>query len=163
MNYNGYNVLLKRTAERAGIKKRIYPHLFRHSRCTILAQNLTEAQLDKYADWVSGSDMSGVCVYLSGKYLDGAILKLYGLEIEESKPQISFKRCPRCGTTNKATNKATNKICKKCGLAFNIKGAIELGDKSEESTNKLIEKMKDNPELRSLLEDLVDKAQFNDE
>jgi site-specific recombinase XerD len=155
MNYHGYNVLLKRTAQKAGINKRMYPHLFRHSRCTILAQNLTEAQLEKYVGWVPGSDMSGVYVHLSGRDLDGAILKLYGLEVEESKPQISFKRCPRCGTTNEATNK----ICKKCGLAFNIKDAMKLDEESEESTIELIERMKDNPEFKSFLEDLIGKAQ----
>jgi tRNA(Ile2) C34 agmatinyltransferase TiaS len=99
--------------------------------------------------------MSGVYVHLSGRDLDGAILKLYGLEVEESKPQISFKRCPRCGTTNEATNK----ICKKCGLAFNIKDAMKLDEESEESTIELIERMKDNPEFKSFLEDLIGKAQ----
>ncbi|AFV24520.1 integrase family protein [Methanolobus psychrophilus R15] len=159
MSYAGYNILLKRIAGKAGVKKRIYPHLFRHSRCTILAQNLTEAQLEKYAGWVTGSDMSGVYVHLSGKDLDRAILKLYGLEIDESKPQTAFKRCPRCDTTNETTNK----ICKKCGFAFNIKDAIEMGEKSEKSTNQLIERMKDNPELKSFLEDLICKAQLREE
>ena len=78
LNYSGYNLLLKRLAKKAGINKRVHPHLFRHSRCTILAQHLTEAQLEKYAGWVYGSDMSGIYIHLSGRDLDDAILRSMG-------------------------------------------------------------------------------------
>ena len=47
LTYEGAKAVLKRTAKRAGLKKRIYPHLFRHSRATRLANALTEAQLKK--------------------------------------------------------------------------------------------------------------------
>jgi len=47
LTYEGAKAVLKSTAKRAGLKKRIYPHLFRHSRATRLANALTEAQLKK--------------------------------------------------------------------------------------------------------------------
>lgn len=153
LNYSGYNLLLKRLAKKAGINKRIHPHLFRHSRCTILAQHLTEAQLEKYAGWVCGSDMAGTYVHLSGKDVDDAILKVYGMVKEEAKPQISSKECSRCGTINEVTNK----ICKKCGLPFDIKDAIELGEKSDDLSIKLVKTMEQHPELKSIFSDLTDE------
>jgi site-specific recombinase XerD len=42
LQYGAIRMHLKRIAEKAGIKKRIHPHLFRHSRSTHLAKHLTE-------------------------------------------------------------------------------------------------------------------------
>lgn len=50
--YRSATDVLKSLAEKAGIKKRIYPHLFRHSRATHLASHLTEAQMKQYFGWV---------------------------------------------------------------------------------------------------------------
>ncbi|MFH0884360.1 MAG: tyrosine-type recombinase/integrase, partial [Candidatus Micrarchaeota archaeon] len=44
--------LLQTLGEKAGIKKHIHPHLFRHSRATALASKLTEAQMKEHFGWV---------------------------------------------------------------------------------------------------------------
>lgn len=41
---------LKILAKKAGITKRIYPHLFRHTRATHLAEHLTDSQLKRFLD-----------------------------------------------------------------------------------------------------------------
>jgi len=46
------NALLKDLARKAGIEKRIYPHLFRHSRSVHLSKYLTEAQTKELFGWV---------------------------------------------------------------------------------------------------------------
>jgi len=46
------NALLKDLAKKAGIEKRIYPHLFRHSRAFHLSKYLTEAQMKELFGWV---------------------------------------------------------------------------------------------------------------
>jgi len=46
------NALLKDLAKKAGIEKRIYPHLFRHSRAVHLSKYLTEAQMKELFGWV---------------------------------------------------------------------------------------------------------------
>ena len=38
VNYNTFSAQLKKIAKKAGIKKRIHMHLFRHSRATILGK-----------------------------------------------------------------------------------------------------------------------------
>lgn len=46
--YTGFSQMLYRIAKRAGIKKRVNPHNFRHSRATYLANFLTEAQMKEF-------------------------------------------------------------------------------------------------------------------
>lgn len=105
--------ILKDTAKRAGIKKRIYPHLFRHSRATILANFFTEAQMKEYFGWVQASDMAGIYVHMSGRDVDNAILKMNGIEKKEEKkkPDLAIKMCVKCGMGNECTSN----FCKKCG------------------------------------------------
>lgn len=130
--------LLKRIAKRAGIKKRIYPHLFRHSRATHLANHLTEAQMKQYFGWVQGSRMAGIYVHLSGRDVDNAILRIYGLKAGQ-KAEESFKpfKCPRCYRENSPETK----FCKFCGMPLSIETAVKLEEtrkKADELLSALI-------------------------
>lgn len=49
--YSGIAGMLYRIARKAGIKKKVNPHNFRHSRATYLANHLTEAQMKEYFGW----------------------------------------------------------------------------------------------------------------
>ena len=115
-NYSTANVLLRRLAEKAGIEKRVNPHLFRHSRATLLANKLTEAQMKEYFGWVQASDMAAVYVHLSGRDVDTAILHLHGLDSEERKDEkFLLRNCQRCSSPNSPSSQ----ICTKCGAALN--------------------------------------------
>lgn len=48
---------LKRCKEKAGIKKRVWNYLFRHSQLTLLAKKLSDQTLCVYGNWKPGSDM----------------------------------------------------------------------------------------------------------
>jgi len=89
---------LQTLAARAGIKKRVYPHLFRHSRATALANKLTEAQMKEYFGWTQASNMASVYVHLSGRDVDNALLALQGMAKPEDKKEELLKvcACPRC-------------------------------------------------------------------
>lgn len=63
-------------ARRADIPKRVYPHLFRHSRATFLAAHLTQAQLCQYLGWTQGSDMARIYIHLSSADLDPVLARL---------------------------------------------------------------------------------------
>lgn len=86
--YDAIRMKLKRLAKQSGIQVRIHPHLFRHSRCTYMANYLTESQMDAYFGWVQGSGMPSVYVHLSGRDIDDAILKANGV-IEKVSPLVS--------------------------------------------------------------------------
>ena len=49
--------LLKELAKKAGIKKKVNPHAFRHARATFLANKLTEAQMKEFFGWSKDSNM----------------------------------------------------------------------------------------------------------
>jgi hypothetical protein len=79
--------LLEKISRKAGISKRVYPHLLRHSRATHLASFLTEAQMKEFFGWTQSSKMAATYVHLSGRDVDNALLKIYGLKIEEARPE----------------------------------------------------------------------------
>lgn len=125
MRYASFQALVRRVAKRAGIRTRVYPHLFRHSRATFLANYLTEAQLCARFGWVQGSEQPGTYVHLSGRDADDAILALYGVK-RDSEDEIKLlmpKPCEQCGVVN-----AFNcDICMNCGapLASLERPAVE--------------------------------------
>jgi len=132
MSYDALRMFLKRLAKKAGVKKEITPHLFRHSRATHLANHLTEAQMNHFFGWVQGSDMPSTYVHLSGRDVDRALLQVYGMEeTEEKEPEMKPMKCPRCGTTNSASGK----FCGSCGMVLDIKTAAELEEEREKADN----------------------------
>ncbi|MEK6819056.1 MAG: tyrosine-type recombinase/integrase, partial [Nanoarchaeota archaeon] len=95
--------LLRVSAQRANVKKKVNPHNFRHSRATYLANKLTEQQLKIFFGWTRSSDMASVYVHLSGRDVNEALLNTYGIKTEESKEPINklgSKECFRCKTKN---------------------------------------------------------------
>ncbi len=91
MQYGTIRMRLNKLAKKAGINKKIHPHLFRHSRATYMANYLTEAQMNMYFGWVQGSGMPGVYVHLSGRDIDDAILKANGV-IEKEAPAVNAQK-----------------------------------------------------------------------
>ena len=125
MTYDAMRLQLHKIARRAGLKKPVNPHNFRHSRATYLAQFLTEAQMKEYFGWVRDSDMAARYVHLSGKQMDDAILKLYGLKKEEKKEDILKPlKCPRCGHVNDVTFE----YCEKCWLPLKPSAQYEVDE-----------------------------------
>ena len=86
MNQSAVIRILKITARKAAINKRIYCHLFRHSRATHLASLFTEAQMKEYFGWTQASNMASVYVHLSGRDTDAPLLKLHGVNGHEENP-----------------------------------------------------------------------------
>jgi integrase len=152
LRYGAIRMHLKRIAQKAGIKKRIHPHLFRHSRSTHLAKHLTEAQMKQYLGWVQGSDMAAIYVHLSGRDVDNALLKMHGIVTEDMKDvQMSPKQCTRCSTMNAPTTK----FCSKCGLALDIKAALEIEEKSSEVTMDFMQAAMSDPKIVDLMKMLL--------
>jgi site-specific recombinase XerD/ribosomal protein L40E len=147
-NYGTAREVIKKVAKKVGIKKRVYPHLFRHSRATHLANHLTEAQMKQYFGWVQGSDMASVYVHLSGRDVDNALLKLNGLNVPEEKKEIGFKPliCPRC----KAKNSPDAKFCSYCGMCLDEKIAVQIDDLRNKA-DKLLTELVKNPEILEAL------------
>ncbi|MEM3382296.1 MAG: site-specific integrase [Nitrososphaeria archaeon] len=139
--------ILRELAEKAGIKKPVNPHHFRHSRATELAKHLTEAQLCEYLGWVQGSDEASTYVHLSQRDIESAILKLHGIKAEEEE-ELKFKPivCTRC----RKENSPGSKFCSFCGLALDLKTAIEVDSKIDAIT-ELFAKVLEDPKARRII------------
>jgi len=132
LSYSHMRKIVRTCANRAKIKKRVYCHLFRHSRATELASKLTEAQMCQMFGWIQGSKMTRIYVHLSGRDINNAVLSLYGIEEKQEKntPMLQPKTCPRCGTLNAFEAK----FCSKCGLVLDVKTAYSLEEKQRKIT-----------------------------
>ena len=161
----------------AKIERRIYPHLFRHTRATILASRVTEAPLEAQMGWVHGSRMTQTYVHLSGRDQDNAILKAYGIAVKEEKPIESQKPslCPRC----REPNDPKARFCWKCGMildktltnqklreeAKQIESAIMKSEVVDAPTKRIVETFPDDFKdliLETVLKQIVENPELKD-
>ncbi len=152
MEYRAFSRIIKILAKKAGIKKRVHPHILRHSRATVLAKYLPEAVLCEYFGWVQGSDIPAVYVHLSGRDLDEAIDRLYEIGEEEKPKVVKPRKCPRCGHVNDPTAV----YCSKCALVLDEGKRIELEMMQESLSRELAEKLLANPKILEELKELVE-------
>ena len=132
MQYWTIRAMLQRLFEKAEIKKRFNPHMFRHSRATFLADHLTEFQMNQYFGWIQGSNMPSTYIHMSGKKIDASILALNGLKQGEALKEVELKPkiCSRCDTINAVDAK----FCSNCAGILDIKTAYELQEKVTQET-----------------------------
>ncbi len=151
LEYSALCKVLRVAAKRAGIKKRVNPHNFRHARATYLASRFTEQQLKVFFGWTRASDMASVYVHLSGRDVDEALLGLYGLKEKESEKITKLKPviCMMC----KANNESTNKCCRVCGsiLDEETKYKITAKETDNEDLNRVMESLLKNKEVLALI------------
>ncbi len=127
MDYSGLRMMLKKVAKRAKLDKRVYPHLFRHSRASNYANKLTEQQLKIFFGWTGDSKMAATYVHLSGRDIDNAVLQANGQtpKNEEAKPKLNVKVCPRC----RNLNSITSTYCSTCGTGLDISTVMKEEDR----------------------------------
>ncbi len=67
----------------------------------------------EFFGWVQGSDMPRIYIHLSGRDVDEATLRVYGLVKEdERQPKLTPVQCPRCSMLNDGESR----YCSRCGL-----------------------------------------------
>jgi integrase len=140
--------LLRTLANKAGIKKHVHPHLFRHSRATALASKLTEAQMKEHFGWVQGSDMASTYVHMSGRDVDNALLKIQGLVHDETdqEDKIKAKNCQRC----KERNSPVSKYCTRCGLPLDENLIVTL-EKDRQATDGIMNRLMQDNEFKDMM------------
>lgn len=135
--------IIIRSVKRAKIKKRIHPHLFRHSRLTELAPKVTEQVLKAFAGWSPDSRMAAVYIHMSGKNLDIALAKAHGLEVDEKTEENKLAPiiCPRC----KVKNPSIAMYCSTCSMVLDQTEALKL-DSEKKAIDESVAKALTNPE-----------------
>lgn len=127
LTYSTFVTRLKRATKRAGIKKRIYPHLFRHSRATELV-GMDPVILEKIFGWLPGSNMPSVYSKVDKKDVDNALYGFYGLTTNEER--IRLNNCPRCHIKINETDER----CSNCNLLLKK----DYSDSSEDNIKRMM-------------------------
>jgi len=117
---------IERIRARAGIKKHITPHLFRHGRITDLVKEGMQESVVKQMMWGSvETRMFQTYLHLTGQDIDNEVLRLYGIEtpakIKEHK--LSPRQCTHCQTINPPISD----FCFRCGFQLTEEADADMG------------------------------------
>ncbi len=152
MSYNKLRKVLESVVEKAGIKKRVFFHLFRHQGITdMMLKGFTDQQIKFQAGWAPDSDRM---LRIYGNFRDGDMVKSiyakHGFNQEDSKP-VTLTKCPRCHTILVPEAK----VCHQCALVLDAGLEKEREAAERDIMQKVLMKIVDDPEARGLLKDLV--------
>lgn len=162
IRYQGLDSIVRTAKKRAGLKKRITLHLFRHSRATELAaKGWTEMQLRKWFGWSSTSGTPSIYVHIGRADVKKKVLKEHGLlsddeTLEEmnEKAALQEKECPSCGRKNPPDSLACN-----CGRALTYASVEEIR-KLKADTDGFIDKLNQTPLKAGLVEDGMSQLEY---
>ncbi|WP_292488910.1 site-specific integrase [Methanoculleus sp. 10] len=136
-------------AKRAGITKKITPHIFRHSRITHLINQGMKESVIKLMMWGNlNTDMFATYAHLTGQDIDREVLGKYGLIQQEEAEERYLEpvQCPDC----KTINAPRANYCITCGRSFT--------DDREDVQEAMGKDVLENPELvRKLLNELIEE------
>jgi integrase/recombinase XerD len=154
LSYGAVRSVLKDCAQRAGIKKRVWLYLIRHSRITPASKILPHSLLCATAGWKQGSRMPSVYIHLAGEDVDEAQCILSGTAaVERKEEQLKPIVCKRCQTSNLPGSK----FCSKCGAPLDLKTAVQL-DQTRVKLDRLLDKLTEDPQKLEKLLTLVESA-----
>ncbi|MBD3184978.1 tyrosine-type recombinase/integrase [Candidatus Poribacteria bacterium] len=149
MTYGAFRELLLRLVARAGIKRRVYHHLFRHTRVTHLLINkqINEAQAKVYFGWVPDSKMLSEYSHLISSDVNDAILAMHGIKTDKFKESpLKPRQCIRCSVINSRDAK----FCHKCGSVLDVNTALDLDERRNQVDGIMTQLVKD-PEVLQII------------
>jgi len=118
---------LGKTKKRAGITKRIFPHLFRHSEITRLVLKVPDLAMKARHGLSANSKMLSRYSHLNQDDLDDCYLDAIGAKVPEVKEQDrSIVTCGKCQTVNAPESD----LCISCQLPLTLQTAIMMDDKT---------------------------------
>ena len=98
--------------------------------------------------------MAEIYVHMGGSDVEEKILRKAGLldkDEDESCDILKPKDCPRC----RKTNPATARFCYKCGMALDMKTAMEIDEKKNAETLELMDLIQREPRVFEILKAAV--------
>jgi len=155
LSYRHFRLIIKRLAEKAGLRKAVWPYLFRRSTLTALAKVFTEAQLEQYAGWVHGSKMSARYVHFSARDLEDAVLELHGMKAPRHADVPKLIECPRC----KEENPLGTVYCRRCGYVIDKNVAAKKEEDERKKDELLLQLAEDVKQLKATVAFLLSSQQ----
>ena len=124
--------------KKAGIKKRIYPHLFRHSSATEFVPKLGVVANDRMG-WSASSNMVSRYVHLNQKQKNDAFYKANGIEVDEAKIEARLHRiCPSC----RVANSSNDDLCRSCGNPLTLEKRVQFDSDKKDFESKIENQIK---------------------
>jgi len=141
--------ILREIGARAGVKKRVNPHSFRHAAVTSwILTGLNEQEVKHRAGWARGSSqMFNVYANFSDMQMSDRIFEKYGLK--PSREARKLEVCPRC----EITLPPGSRFCPRCSLALD-RGAVEELDRYDRRVAELLELLHQKGAIELLLESM---------
>lgn len=105
---------MERTANEARITKKMYPHLFRHSRITHMLTDGIHESVIKLVMWGDiGSDQLKTYAHLSTANIDAALFDCYGIKPQQTEKPVTYTpvTCSHC----RQINPPGSGYCSACG------------------------------------------------
>ena len=159
LTYYAARKLLQRLAKRAGVKKRVHPHIFRHSRATeLLRKGYSPGKLPVLFGWTPGTKMLSVYSHLDCDDAGEEILRLHGLSTKTKlEPELTARLCSRC----KERVSTVSRFCPRCGNPLNMDDLVL--DEKREAADRLLNILLEDSQVRSLVAKKLgelDRGQF---
>jgi len=131
LEYRAINYQITRAAKRAGVEKRITPHLFRKSRLTEMVRDGYQESVIKEMGWANqGSLMMKTYIKLGSDDVMNEFLVKQGIKKRELKAKENVpQQCSYCF----AMNASLSEFCHKCGQPL----TIEAQQQKQVSSEKL--------------------------
>ena len=148
--------IIKQSAERAGIRKRVYPHLLRHSMVTWrMRMGMVRKELCMYGGWSEKSNMPEHYSHFDIEDMFNRQRRQAGLSVSDEDDEIPIKQyedCPLC----KKHYPIGYAVCDDCHIPLDHVKWVELL-KEAQKRNDLIENMKKAEPMIQKLMPLMEK------
>lgn len=140
MEYRAISYQITRAAKRAGIEKRMNPHVFRKSRLTEMVREGYQESVIKELGWANqGSNMMKTYIKLGSDDVMNEFLVKQGIKKREQKAKENVPRqCSYCF----AMNSSVSEYCHKCGKGL-TEEAVKKTASMEEMITELYQKIQE--------------------
>jgi integrase/recombinase XerD len=153
MEYRAMSQIISRTAKKAGVEKRVTPHLFRKSRITSLIKQNFQESVIKQAMWGNlGTNMFKTYVVLSEQDIDAEFREKMGIkkkEIKEDKKMLP-RQCKSCF----AMNGPQSNFCHVCGRPLTDEAERNVTNYSDQVQQLLADSPKAQEAFFTLMKEL---------
>jgi site-specific recombinase XerD len=131
LRYKALDKRLRVLARRAGITKRVTPHILRHSRIShLIEQGVREYSVREIAWGNQNTKMLATYTHIANPHIDAELSQLYGIEPENKADDHALypRQCPRCA----AINAPTARYCASCGIPLTREARVSIDELATE-------------------------------
>jgi integrase/recombinase XerD len=155
LSYNTIRNIFVHLCKRAGLDhKKMNPHIFRHSKETILSsQGWPQPLINEFLGWTKDSKMPRVYSHINSRDANLYMLKKHGIAAREvTEPKMKLQICALCH----AENGPDASFCKKCRRPLTHKAMLKYNHERNKASS-ILDKLVEDPEFVIVMKQFIDK------